>query len=271
MAIGKLTPAMLNAMPVEDRVKALNELFPKMEAWAAHHIACFRWNRRPRLFGAHTIVGNGSCFFLDFSGQLFLVTAAHVYDGYLDGKQKSGAANIACQIDNIPFDPAAKLRGYNRDLDIATFEFSYDDLIKMGKQAISGSPWPPPEHIPEGLAVWFGGFPGINRLWIGSNKMSLGISMGHVPITTVTLRQITCRFDREQFVSAENHRTAPSGFDRGGMSGGPLLLLYGNEVGEWYYWLGGVIFEARSGTDFETVVAVRAHFINPDGSISRAG
>jgi hypothetical protein len=27
--------------------------------------------------------------------------------------------------------------------------------------------------------------------------MSLGISMGHVPITTVTLRQITCRFDRE--------------------------------------------------------------------------
>src|ERR1700720_1220541 len=50
MAIGKLTPAMLNAMPVEDRVKALNELFPKMEAWAAHHIACFRWNRRPRLF-----------------------------------------------------------------------------------------------------------------------------------------------------------------------------------------------------------------------------
>ena len=143
----------------------------------------------------------------------------------------------ACQIDNIPFDPAAKLRGYNRDLDIATFEFSYDDLIKMGKQAISGSPWPPPEHIPEGLAVWFGGFPGINRLWIGSNKMSLGISMGHVPITTVTLRQITCRFDREQFVSAENHRTAPSGFDMGGMSGGPLLLPYGNEVGEWYYWL----------------------------------
>jgi hypothetical protein len=121
----------------------------------------------------------------------------HVYDGYLDGKQKSGAKNIVCQIDNIPFDPEAKLHSYNRGLDIATFGFSYDDLIKMGKQAISGFPWPPPEHIPEELAVWFGGFPGINRLWIGSNKMSLGISMGHVPITTVTLRQITCRFDRE--------------------------------------------------------------------------
>jgi hypothetical protein len=53
------------------------------------------------------------------------------------------------------------------------------------------------------------------------------------------------------------------------MSGGPLLLPYGNEDGEWYYWLGGVIFEARSGTDFETVAAVRAHFINQDGTISR--
>jgi hypothetical protein len=40
-------------------------------------------------------------------------------DGYLDGKQKSGAKNIVCRIDNIPFDPEAKLHSYNRDLDSA--------------------------------------------------------------------------------------------------------------------------------------------------------
>jgi hypothetical protein len=55
----------------------------------------------------------------------------------------------------------------------------------------------------------------------------------------------------------------------GGMSGGPLLLPLGNDDGAWRFCLGGVISEARSGEDFETVVAVRAHFINPDGSISR--
>jgi hypothetical protein len=160
MAIGKLTPSMLNAMSVEERVKTLNEFFPKMETWAAHHIACFRWNRRTRLVGAPTIVGNGSCFFLDFSGQLFLVTAAHVYDGYLDGKQKSGTKNIVCQIDNIPFDPEAKLHSYNRDLDIATFGFSYDDLIKMGKQATSGSRWPPPSISLRNLPFGSGDFRG---------------------------------------------------------------------------------------------------------------
>jgi hypothetical protein len=60
MPIGKITPSMLNAMSVEDRVKAMNELFPKMEEWAAHHIACFRWNRRPRLITAQTCVNGGA-------------------------------------------------------------------------------------------------------------------------------------------------------------------------------------------------------------------
>jgi hypothetical protein len=258
---------MLNAMSVEDRAKALDELFPAMDRWAAQHISYFRWNRRTLIIG-QTAMSNGSCFFIDFSGQLFLVTAAHVYDGYLADKGKSGAANIICHVENMPFDPEARLRSYNRDLDIATFEFSYDDLIKMGKQAISGSPWPPPEP-PQELAVWFGGFPGITRLWLRSNAISFGLCMGHVPITTVTDRQITCRFNREQFITAEGRRTGPPGMDLGGMSGGPLLLPLGTEEGEWHYCLGGVICEARSGVDFETVVAVRAHFINPDGSISR--
>lgn len=265
MAIGIITPSMLNEMPVDERVKALTELFPAMEAWAAQHISYFRWNRRT-LIGT-TTMSNGSCFFMDFDGRLVLVTAAHVYDGFLEDQQKSGAANIVCHVENIRFDPKARLRGYSRSLDLATFDLSYDELKVLGKQAISGTPWPPPEPIPE-LAVWFGGFPGITRLWVGRQGMSFGLSMGHVPITIVTDRQITCRFDREQFMT-EGRRTAPLGMDMGGMSGGPLLLPLGNEQGEWRYCLGGVISEARSGTDFETVVAVRAHFINPDGSISR--
>jgi hypothetical protein len=266
MPIGKITPSKLNAMTLEDRVKVLTELFPQMDIWASHHVSYFRWNRRT-LVGT-TALSNGSCFFLDFSDRLFLVIAAHVYDGYLADKEKSGKANIICHIENIPLDPEARLRGYSRALDIATFEFSYDELSKMGKQAIQGSPWPPPDPIPE-LAVWFGGFPGVSRLWLRPNAVSFGLCMGHVPITTVTDRQITCRFERQHFISVESRRTAPVGMDLGGMSGGPLLLPLGTEEGEWHFCLGGVISEARSGADFETVVAVRAHFINQDGSISR--
>lgn len=262
----KITPSMLNAMSVEDRVNALNELFPKLDMFAVHHISYFRWNRRTLL--GTTAMNNGSCFFLDFSGRLFLVTAAHVYDGYLVYKQKSGKANILCQVGNIPFDPEARIRGYNRGLDIATFDFCYDDLTKMGKHAILGSPWPPPQPLEE-LAVFFGGFPGVGRLWLRSNAVSFGLYMAHTPITTVTDRQITCRFDREAFLAVEGRRIPPPGVDLGGMSGGPFLLPLGTEEGEWHLCLGGVISEARSSPDFETVVAVRAHFINSDGTISR--
>jgi hypothetical protein len=262
----KITPALLNALSVEDRAKTVSQLFPKLDAWAAHCISYFRWNRRT-LVGT-TALNNASCFFLDFSERLFLVTAAHVYDGYLEAKQKSGKGNIICHIDNILFDPEARIRGYNRGLDIATFEFSYDDLIQMRKQAIATSPWPPPEPI-ETNAAFFGGFPGISRLWLRRNAVSFGLYLAHTPITTVTDRQITCRFDRDAWVPIEGRRIPPLGSDLGGLSGGPVLLPLGTEEGVWHYCLGGVISQAQTSADFETIVAVRAHFINPDGTISR--
>jgi hypothetical protein len=253
-------------LSVEDRGKLLSELFPKLDAWAAQCISYFRWNRRT-LVGT-TALNNASCFFLDFSGQLFLATAAHVYDGYLEAKQKSGKRNIICHIDNVLFDPEARIRGYNRDLDIATFEYSYDDLMTMGKQAIATTPWPPPEPI-ETNAAFFGGFPGISRLWLRRNAVSFGLHLAQTAITIVTDRQITCRFNREDWLPIEGRRIPPPGTDLGGLSGGPVLLPLGTEEGVWHLCLGGVIKQAQTSPDFETIVAVRAHFINPDGTISR--
>jgi hypothetical protein len=44
----------------------------------------------------------------------------------------------------------------------------------------------------------------------------------------------------------------------GGMSGGPLLLPYGNDDGEWHFRLGGIIYEAHTAPEFEMIAAVRA-------------
>jgi hypothetical protein len=97
-------------------------------------------------------------------------------------------------------------------------------------------------------------------IWMGSKNLERRISFAGLTISRSTPRQS---------YTVTIAMSTPPGFDMGGMSGGPLLLPYGSEDGEWYYWLGGVICEARSGTVFETVVAVRAHFINQDGTISR--
>jgi hypothetical protein len=151
-----------------------------------------RSDRRTLVFGM-TALNNASCFFLDFSGRLFLVTAAHVYDGYLEAVEKSGKNNIICHVDNIPFDPEARLCGYNRNLDLATFDFSYDDLMKMGKQAIAATPWPPPEPKAD-TTTFFGGFPGgVHGLLgdrVGRDAQDVSISCqpaaislsGHIPV-----------------------------------------------------------------------------------------
>jgi hypothetical protein len=58
----------------------------------------------------------------------------------------------------------------------------------------------------------------------------------------------------------------PPGYDIGGVSGGPMLmptLVEGGVI--WRF--AGVIIEAAAGTLFEQVVAVRAHYIHPDGRI----
>jgi hypothetical protein len=262
----KITPNSLKAMSAEDRAEVLKILIARMDPWAVSCVSYFRWNRRT-LVGT-TAISNGSCFFLDFSGRLFLVTAAHVHDGYLEAKEKSGKNNIVCHIENILFDPEARLHAIDRNLDIAIFDFSYDDLIKMGKQAVETVHWPPPAPSADS-AVFFGGFPGNSRFWLGASAVSFGLYMGHTPITTITDRQITCRFDREAFIPVAGLKTPPPGTDLGGMSGGPLLVPLGTEEGVWHYCLGGVITQAQMSKDFEIVVAVRAHFINSDGTISR--
>jgi hypothetical protein len=104
----------------------------------------------------------------------------------------------------------------------------------MGKQAIATTPWPPPEPA-ETNAAFFGGFPGILRLWLRRNAVSFGLHLAQTPITTVTDRQITRRFNREDWIPVEGRRVPPPGTDLGGLSGGPVLLPLGTEEGVWHF------------------------------------
>jgi hypothetical protein len=82
-------------------------------------------------------------------------------------------------------------------------------------------------------------------------------------------RNIICRFNRENWIKIDGIDLPVPGADLGGISGGPLLLPYQDGNGVWDLFLGGTISEAQTSIDFGTVVSTRAHFINPDGSISR--
>jgi hypothetical protein len=107
------------------------------------------------------IVHNGSCFFLALDGHLYLITAAHVYTGFLKAKEKFGD-RIACRVGHIPFDPKVHLRDHDKHKDIAIFNYTYEELAKIdGKRALAPARWPPPEPIC-GLPVFLGALCQIN-------------------------------------------------------------------------------------------------------------
>jgi hypothetical protein len=89
-------------------------------------------------------------------------------------------------------------------------------------------------------------------------------------ITSITDHQISCRLDREKMIDLNGNGLPPFGYNIGAVSGGPLLVPTLVEQGalKGVVWrLGGVIMEAAKGELFEQVVAVRAHYIQPDGRL----
>jgi hypothetical protein len=208
-------------------------------------------------------------FFLDCGRGAFAVTADHVYDGFLEDRDERRVRS--CQIGNVAFDnPEGRLiaRGKHLGIDIATFRVTPEEIAATGKRIVKGTDgtWPPPPNDGEG--VFFGGFPGGERIPIAAHDISFGLHSAMVPLTSHTDYQLCCQLDRDSRVDVRGLGLPPEGYDLGGVSGGPMLQpVYRDRV--WGWRLVGALSEAVSASSFERVTAVRAHFILPDGRISR--
>jgi hypothetical protein len=211
---------------------------------------------------------NGTAFLIDCGHGTFAVTACHVYDSYRAAKRNS--KDVVCQIGDLLFDPEARLIDCDPSLDIATFQVFPTELRLIDKPVLFSrdGDWPP-HPANRGEFVFFAGYPGQSRgMSPGGHYFAAVPYRAMTPISAVTERQITCRFDRDYMLDLSGAGLPPAGYDIGGMSGGPLLIptLLSNGI-SWR--AGGVIVEAASGDLFEQIVAVRAHYILPDGRLQR--
>lgn len=208
---------------------------------------------------------NGSAFLADYGHGIFAVTAAHVFAEYLEAKRTARA--IGCQLGNALFEPEARLVNSRDDLDIATFRVTPEEVKQINKSVVRPDPpgWGTLTPVPRDFA-FFAGFPAQTRGMTSDGNFATAPYFAMPPITSVTDRQITCRFDRQKMIDFSGSGLPPPGYDIGGVSGGPMLmptLVEGGVV--WRF--AGLIVEAASGDLFEQVVAVRAHYIQPDGRI----
>jgi hypothetical protein len=212
---------------------------------------------------------SGSAFLVDLGQGIFAVTAAHVLKEYFNAKET--AVTIVCQLGDLLFDPEAQLICCRYDLDIATFRVATSEVQKIGKAIVtSGPPTWGPLNPEIGNFAFFAGFPAQTRGITPGGNFATAPYFAMTPITSVTDHQISCRFDREKSIDFSGGGLRPQGYDIGGVSGGPLLMptLVREGSVEGVIWrFAGVIVQAAAGDMFEQVVAVRAHYIQPDGRI----
>jgi len=212
---------------------------------------------------------NGSAFLADLGHGVFAVSAAHVFKQYLADKRSTIA--IGCQLGDILFDPETQLICCRDDLDIATFRVSTSEVRQIDKAIVTPGPpnWGPLSPA-AGDFAFFAGFPAQTRGITPNGNFATVPYLAMPEITSVTDRQIACRINRQKIIDFSGNGLPPQGYDIGGVSGGPLLLptLVHEGLVEGVVWrFAGVIVEAAPGEMFEQVVAVRAHYIQPDGRI----
>jgi len=205
---------------------------------------------------------NGTAFFVQ-ADRTFVVTADHVLAGYLESQRDFGK-RVRCQLGNLRFDPQERLIARDKNLDLATFSVSPEEVPRSydGKAAMSFAPM-----VPQiGKGVLFAGFPGRERRRLRARTIESGVFTALTVADNVSHFQISGHFERERQVDHPHRPTAPVGYDYRGVSGGPLLTIVESEH-LWYWRLGGVMTEFNA--NFEIFYATRADFILPDGKLKK--
>ena len=212
------------------------------------------------------IHSSGTCFFLDCGAGPFLVTAAHVYEAYVEALRVN--QGLRCQLGQMEFDLADRLicsLGSDR-LDIATFRISADELAALAKQATHGRREWPPANVTVDDGIFFGGFPGRERFQIGDAAVEFGLYVGLTPVSSCSERHFGCSLERDEWIDVIGNGIPEVGYDLGGISGGPAFSIVESAAGLISWQIAGVVYNATASLG-EIVLIHHARFIMPNGQL----
>jgi hypothetical protein len=252
-----------SAADIRDVVALLNLQMGKPLFW---HDGNEPWPRHVR---------GATCFVIRFPGQLVGVTAAHVIREYRTELERT--PRLVCQLALASIDPLAAIIDIDRDLDIATFAVSEQQLSAARAVAIScGDGWPPPD-VKQGQPLCIIGYPEITRTVWADRTAEHGALGMLTTVDQVTDRDLVLVYDPQQAPMDPLSGLAPAppvGLDMSGCSGGPAIL-HGMRRGLHRWFPIGVIVggsgahpegEAR---EFDMIRIRRINCIRPDGTIER--
>lgn len=216
----------------------------------------------PRTGGGMVSAG-GSAFLIRTQTGILGVTAGHVVDGFI--ATRTTCRGLAATLGGFSFDLEECLIERGTKADIATFRIREVDLPVIGFRPLERA-WPPATPASNGI-VLLAGWPGHERV-VGTERVTGGIYVGWGSAGVSDL-QITIRADHDcgLFSPLPAVPLPPRGFDFGGISGGPVMVIDAEDDGRRIGWrLAGVVSEGKP--DYDYIVATRADIIQNDGKIS---
>jgi len=217
----------------------------------------------------HT-VNNGTVTLVDFGSGQMAITCSHILDEYR--KRLKDNNKFVFRIGNTVLNPLEYLIDESPELDLATINLSGIDIndISLGKEIgtsfFHAENWPPSD-VKVGDYVAFGGFPGKWKEQVSSGDLMFdSFSGGSTEISSINEEYFICKFEREYWIESLDIKNGRDLHELGGLSGGPVFLIRGNN-GIMYHEFVGVVCEFHEG--FDLLRISKAKFINKDGSISR--
>ena len=204
----------------------------------------------------------GSAFLVRTPAGIIGITAGHVADGFIAARHVS--KTIQATLGGFSFNLEERMIARGNRVDIATFCVSEADLPLIGFRPLERA-WPPAIPANKGI-VLLAGWPGQERI-VGPERVTGGIYIGWGSAGISNL-QITVQVGHDQgpIAPIPGVPLPPPGFEFGGISGGPVMVIDAEDDGCSIGWrVAGVIDEGKP--DYDYIVAERADVIQDDGHI----
>jgi hypothetical protein len=219
--------------------------------------------RGARINDGGVVSTGGSAFLVRTPAGILGVTAGHVMDGFVAARKT--CADITATLGGFSFDLGERLIERGGSVDIATFRIEESDIPMIGFRPLERA-WPPNTPASRGI-VLLAGWPGHERI-VSAERVTGGIYIGWGSAGVSDL-QITIRVDHDQgpISPLPGVPLPPPGFEFGGISGGPVMVIDAEDSGYKIGWrVAGVISEGKP--DYDYIVATRADVIQDDGRIT---
>jgi hypothetical protein len=208
-----------------------------------------------------TLSEGGSAFLVQTPTRILGITARHVADGFVAAQRKHGVETAI--LGGLTFNLEDRIIDRGKNVDIATFAVSEAELTTIGFWPLENA-WPPVLPARNGI-VLLAGWPGHERVVgprvTGGAYLVWGLA-------GVSELQVTIRLEHEgAFSPIQGVPIPPPGFDFGGISGGPVMLVDSDDNKlALRFRVAAVIKEGRP--DYNYIVATLADVILDDGRIT---